>query len=152
MRRSWSVRIGLSMTVWLRRAVMRGSSAGSVEQPPSVNRRPRIASAKWRGWRDIAALDEKVQTGRNHTPRAGGETLRIEANHSSSAVRGVRRLPLGPGPLGFSVEDRARLGGREGPIAARNLGLELTGRPARVANEDAQTFHRLVAAEQLAQQ
>src|SRR4029077_20631509 len=61
-------------------------------------------------------------------------------------------LPLGPGPLGLSVEDRARLGGREGPIAAGNLGLELTGRPARVANEDAQTFHRLVAAEQLAQQ
>src|SRR5271155_920610 len=71
---------------------------------------------------------------------------------SSSAVPAVSGRPLGPRPFGLSVEDCARLGGREGPRAERELGLELTGRPARVANEDPQTFHRLVAAEQLAQQ
>src|SRR5207302_6535540 len=41
----------------------------------------------------------------------------------SSAVRRARRLLRGPGVLGLAVEDRARLGGRKGPIAACDLGL-----------------------------
>jgi hypothetical protein len=52
----------------------------------------------------------------------------------------------------LALEDRALVGGRESPIAARDLRLELAARPARVPNEDPQTFHRLAAAEQLAQQ
>jgi hypothetical protein len=48
--------------------------------------------------------------------------------------------------LGLSVEDRVRLGGRKAPIAARDLGLKLTKRPARVADEDPQTVHGLASA------
>src|SRR5262245_56114179 len=39
------------------------------------------------------------------------------------------RFALGPWMFGLSFEDRVRAGGRKRPIAARDLGLELTGRP-----------------------
>ncbi len=54
--------------------------------------------------------------------------------------------------LGLTVEDRPRLGALESPVAVCDLGLKLTRCPAGVADEDPQTVHGLVAAEQLEQQ
>ena len=54
--------------------------------------------------------------------------------------------------LGLAVEDRLRLGALESPVALCDLDLELTRCPAGVADENPQTVHGLVAAEQLEQQ
>src|ERR1700726_4911880 len=66
-----------------------------------------------------------------------------------AALWGLRH---GPGVLGLTVEDRLRLGALESPVAVCDLGLKLPRRPAGVAEEDPQTVHGLVAAEQLEQQ
>src|ERR1700730_9847715 len=66
-----------------------------------------------------------------------------------AALWGLRH---GPGVLGLTVEDRLRLGALESPVAVCDLGLELTRCPAGVADEDPQTAHGLIAAEQLEQQ
>src|SRR5713101_5049557 len=76
---------------------------------------------------------------------------------SVSALRRiVRCCALGPATwarvLGLTVEDRPRLGALESPVAVCDLGLKLTRCPAGVADEDPQTVHGLVAAEQLEQQ
>src|SRR5215469_5915230 len=68
---------------------------------------------------------------------------------SSAALRGVL---CRPGVFGLAVEDRLRLGSFKGPVTFCDLGLELTGCPARVADEDPQAIHGLVTAEQLLQQ
>src|SRR5213076_1527895 len=52
------------------------------------------------------------------------------ARRSSGAA--LRRLRCGPGVLGLAVENLIRLGVLEGPVAACDLGLELTRSPARV--------------------
>src|SRR6267142_169789 len=67
----------------------------------------------------------------------------------SAALWDPRR---GPGVLGLVAEDRLHPGALESPVALCNLGLELTRCPAGVADEDPQTVHGLVAAEQLEQQ
>ena len=54
--------------------------------------------------------------------------------------------------LGLAVEDRLRFGALESPVAVCDLALELTRCPAGVADEDPQTVHGLLAAEQLEQQ
>ena len=54
--------------------------------------------------------------------------------------------------LGLGIEDRLRVCALESPVAVPDLGLKLTRCPAGVADEDSQTVHRLVAAQQLEQQ
>src|SRR5258708_1494054 len=65
---------------------------------------------------------------------------------------GLWRLRRGPGVLGLAVEDRLRVGALQSPVAVCDLGLKLTWCPAGVADEDPQTVHGLLAAEQLQQQ
>src|SRR5271165_5935906 len=67
----------------------------------------------------------------------------------NAALRVLRR---GPGVLGLAAENRLRLGALERPVAPFDLGLKLTRCPAGVADEDPQTVHGLVAANQLEQQ
>src|SRR5437667_11559968 len=73
---------------------MRGSSVGSVEQPPSMNRRPRIAGARWRGWRDICRLSmKKCRRGQNNTPGVGrGNASHRSESLADAASRGYDRL------------------------------------------------------------
>src|SRR5215831_21383139 len=85
-------------------------------------------------------------------------TPRRECCWTTSRGRGssgaaIRILARGrPGVLGPALEDRIRVGALERPRAARNLGLELARRPARMTDEDPQAIHWLVAPEQLHQQ
>src|SRR5271156_4977110 len=62
------------------------------------------------------------------------------------------RLRRGPWMLGLTLEDRVRVGAPRSPVAAIDLGFELTRRPARVTEEDFQAVHGLVAAEEPHQQ
>src|SRR5215469_1599845 len=70
---------------------------------------------------------------------------------SSGAAIGV--LGRGrPRVLGLALEDRIRVCVLERPRTARNLSLELSRRPARMADVDPQALQRLLATEQLLQQ
>lgn len=54
--------------------------------------------------------------------------------------------------VGFAFEDGVGIGMSESPIAVFDLGFELTGCPAGVAEEDAEAVHRFVAPEECEQQ
>src|SRR5713101_8607845 len=61
MRRSWSVRIGLSMTCRLRSTATRGFSAGVVEQPSSANKRPTMRKTERPGIAGTGRLPTRLE-------------------------------------------------------------------------------------------
>src|SRR5208282_1620294 len=87
-----------------------------------------------------------------HRAHTGGKLYIADVPRTRVAKFCALVLGRGPGVLGLTAEDRLRLGAFERPVAPFDLRLELTRCPAGMADEDPQTVHGFVAAEQLKKQ